>query len=224
MLNFPNASGLWRQPGSREQVALTQEGSRRGFPQRETGSDGGSAKGEKALSSWGPCGLKGPNSQLSVTKARVRAPRLHTSVCESQGHFSEKDGHASPLLPSGAFVTPTSEGLRAPLGPSPAAHAPSPAARPSCAHAPTARAAAPRRRRGHFRDLSASPSGPRSSARARRSLFASTDQSPRIQRSEPVRTPRPQVRGCRGERLALLASPGLASRRISTRGEGEAGA
>lgn len=93
----------------------------------------------------------------------------------------------------------------------------------ACADRPRRRAA-PRRRRGHFRDLSASPSGPRSSARARRSLFASTDQSPRIQRSEPVRTPRPQVRGCRGERLALLASPGLASRRISTRGEGEAGA
>lgn len=90
MLNFPNASGLWRQPGSREQVALTQEGSRRGFPQRETGSDGGSAKGEKALSSWGPSGLKGPNSQLSVTKARVRAPRPHTSVCDLKGIFPRK--------------------------------------------------------------------------------------------------------------------------------------
>uniref|UniRef100_A0A8C0S2J1 Actin related protein 2/3 complex subunit 1A n=1 Tax=Canis lupus familiaris TaxID=9615 RepID=A0A8C0S2J1_CANLF len=56
------------------------------------------------------------------------------------------------------------------------------------------RAAALRRRRGHFRDLSAAPSGPRSSARARRSLFASTDQSPRILRSEPVRTaPIPEI-------------------------------
>ncbi|CAI9173279.1 unnamed protein product [Rangifer tarandus platyrhynchus] len=64
-----------------------------------------------------------------------------------------------------------------------------PAARaPNGARALTARPAPPRRRRGHFRDLSAAPSGPRSSARARRSLFASTDQSPRIQRSEPVRT------------------------------------
>lgn len=75
------------------------------------------------------------------------------------------------------------------------------------------RAAAQRRRRGHFRALLAAPSGPRSSARARRSLFASTDQSPRILRSEPVRTAPIPGKGQQGELLALSAATGPASQR-----------
>lgn len=89
-------------------------------------------------------------------------------------------------------------------------HPPSAAAAcSSCARALNARAAELRRRRGRFRGLSAAPSGPPSSARGRRSLFASTDQSPRILRSARVQTPRLQVRDSRNELLALWPCTGL---------------
>lgn len=136
----------------------------------------------------------------------AKAPRFGPRV---SGHFARK-ALGGPRCPATSSQRSLDANSLEAARPFPAARA------PRGARAPTARAAAPRRRRGHFRELSAAPSGPRSSARARRSLFASTDQSPRIQRSEPVRTAPIPGKGQqrRGSGPAGLPWPGPRSRSV----------
>lgn len=80
LLNFPNASGLWRQPGSREQVALTQEGSEKRLPTEGDGLRRRFCERRKGFKFVGSVWLERP--QFSVIRDQ--------STCESAKapHFS----------------------------------------------------------------------------------------------------------------------------------------